>query len=189
MFYRLRNGGFTLPELVITLVVLAILITIAYPGWSTTIERYRAQRLQSELRTLFNSARMTAVHESSLVTICPLNAANVCSNDWNARISVFLDPDKSRSLSSHNHLIRFSETVDGGNLQASSSGHGERRYFQYNSDGTVRGTIGHLRWCSHSATPETAFQLRLNFGGRIRWAQDTDDDGIAEMSDGSPLTC
>ncbi|MCH8531186.1 MAG: GspH/FimT family pseudopilin [Saccharospirillum sp.] len=189
MHQRLHNGGFTLVELFICIAVISILATVSLPALQNLVEKVRAQQLQSELRTLFHTARMTAVHNQTTVTLCPLDDLNVCSNNWSSEISVFIDPDNTRRLMAPEMKIRVQRPLKHGKLRASSAGSSERRYFQYNPDGTVRGTIGHLIWCPSSKAPQNAFQLRINFGGRIRWAQDINGDGVAQMVDGSPISC
>ena len=189
MEQRLYRGGFTLVELIASIAVLSILIAISLPGWQNLFEKVKSQQLQSQLRTLFHTARIHAVHQNSIVTLCPLDDTNTCSNDWNSAISVFLDPDNSRQLLAPELLLLVQKPLKNGTLRASSAGINERRYFQYNPDGTVRGTIGHLIWCPNSQDARIAFQLRLNFGGRIRWAEDESGDGIAQMANGSPISC
>ncbi|MHA7879901.1 MAG: GspH/FimT family pseudopilin [Saccharospirillum sp.] len=185
-----HQDGLTLVELLSTLAIVVIIATLSLPSWQSAIEHYRAQSLQSNLRTLFHQARMAAVHERSIVTLCPLSASNQCTNQWNTGITVFLDPNNDRALNPSEQVVHVLHAEHSGTLRASKTSSGnQRRYFQYRADGSVRGTIGHLIWCPESNNPARAFQLRLNFGGRIRWAQDNNQDGIVEKSDGSAVGC
>lgn len=154
-----------------------------------TLERHYGQRAQGQLRTLFHTARLNAVHQGTTVTLCPLANDNDCTNDWTLPVSVFLDPNNARALASAARLIHTEPPIAHGLIRASSAGVSERRYFQYNPDGTVKGTIGHLIWCPESGNEHNAVQMLLNFGGRIRWADDADDDGIVEMTDGTAVSC
>lgn len=181
--------GLTLVELLVTLAISAIILNFAASNWSGLIERTTASQVKTNLRTAFSIARSSAVYERQLVTLCPLDENNQCVSDWDRPVSIFTDPDNSKSLSEVTHLIRVVSVTTNGTLIPSATSHGGRRYFQYKPDGSAHGTIGNLTWCPQSKTLERAVQLRLNFGGRVRWAADTNGDGVVEDSSGRPITC
>ncbi len=183
------SKGFTLVELMVTVAISAIILNFAASNLSGVIERVTASQVKTSLRTVFSVARSSAVYKRKLVTLCPLDTNNRCVADWSRPVSIFTDPDNSKSLSQAAHLIRVSPITNSGTLTPSATSHGGRRYFQYKPDGSTHGTIGNLTWCPQSGTVQRAFQLRLNFGGRIRWASDRDGDGVAEDSSGQPITC
>ncbi|WP_448478983.1 GspH/FimT family pseudopilin [Pseudoxanthomonas mexicana] len=81
------EGGFTLIELVITLAVLAIIVTLALPAFTALINGNRLTAQANELVADLQSARMEAIKRNRPVTLCP-SADNVtCSGgDWGNRI-------------------------------------------------------------------------------------------------------
>ena len=81
------EGGFTLIELVITLAVLAIIVTLALPAFTALINGNRLTAQANELVADLQSARMEAIKRNRPVTLCP-SADNVtCSGgDWGTRI-------------------------------------------------------------------------------------------------------
>jgi prepilin-type N-terminal cleavage/methylation domain-containing protein len=184
-----RQGGFTLLELMITIAIAVIIISAVTAGWQGLIENVASQRIRSDLVQTFANARSQAVTKYEITTICPLDSDDVCSANWDDPVSVFIDPDNNRSLSASAELISIHNPRPNGSLTASNSGSAERRYFQYNPDGSARGTIGNITWCPDSEEAERAIQLRMNFGGRVTWALDRDGDGIREDAKGQPLTC
>ncbi|WP_127557903.1 GspH/FimT family pseudopilin [Saccharospirillum alexandrii] len=186
---RKGNAGFSIIELMISLAVLVIIAGMATANWQGTIERHLARQTKQELRTLFQVARHTAINRRQLTTFCPLDAANVCSNDWDQPISVFIDPGSLKVLAQPDYLIRTFKAMPNGTLIASHSGPQERRYFQFNPDGTVHGTIGNLTWCPESLMAERGVHVIVNFGGRIRWAKDRSGDGVVEKASGQPISC
>jgi prepilin-type N-terminal cleavage/methylation domain-containing protein len=187
---RFTNSiGITLLELMVTLVISSIILNFAASNWSGLIERTTASQVKTSLRTVFSVARSSAVYEQQLVTLCPLDENNQCVSDWDRPVSIFTDPDNSKSLSESTHLIRVVPVTTSGTLTPSATSHGGRRYFQYKPDGSAHGTIGNLTWCPRSKVAERAVQLRLNFGGRIRWAKDRNGDGVVEDSSGQEITC
>lgn len=185
-----RQQGLTLLELVITISIAAILISGFAASWNVVVDKVAASQAQTGIRNAFGTARESAVYRRQVVTVCPLDANGNCVSDWNQPISVFLDPTNQKALSNPDNLIKVVSIHSRGTLRSSSVGGGNlRRYFQYNPDGSTRGSIGHLIWCPDNSKAEGAVQARLNFGGRIRWARDNDGDNVVEGSSGQPVTC
>lgn len=184
-----NHRGFTLVELMVTVLVAIIIASALTASWRVLTEKISAYRVQSDLTQTFSEARSHAITRARITTICPLDEALNCSSDWDGVISIFLDPANEQALTEKGELIANRKPAGTGTLRASNAGPAERRYFQYNPDGSARGTIGHIVWCPRSADPEQAMQVRLNFGGRITWARDRDQDGIADDANGAPLTC
>jgi len=181
--------GFTLLELMITIAVVAVITASVSSTWGALAERYTRYAVQSTLSQTFASARSSAVKFAEITTICPLDETMQCSRDWDRPLTVFLDPMNDRSLTGDTEVLRIFEIPEKGRVKASKSGPLERRYFQYNPNGTARGTLGNLLWCPPNNAPSSAIQLRMNFGGRITWARDSDQDGVKEDAQGHPLAC
>lgn len=184
-----RRGGFTLLELMITIAIAVIITSAITSGWQGLIDNTTSQRIRSTLIQSFADARSQAVTQNQITTICPLDTNDVCSADWDSSISVFTDPNNDRALTATTKLIYTHHPVPGGYLTASNSGPAERRYFQYNPDGSSKGTIGNIIWCPKNRDATRAIQLRMNFGGRITWAIDRNGDGIRENAQGQALVC
>lgn len=189
MIPRKIQRGFTLIELMISIAVIALITASVSGTWTLLVKRQTSYAAQSTLSQAFASARSEAVTSGTTATICPLDHDRECSRNWNLPVTVFLDPLNEYALSSNTELVRIFELPDNGILTASKSGPVERRYFQYNPDGTARGTLGNIVWCPTDYDTSTAIQLRMNFGGRITWAKDSDGDGLKEDVQGQPLSC
>lgn len=185
----LKMAGLTLLELLIVLVIMTQLALTVTANWQPAVENIAGYRVQNEITNAFQYARNEAVKSGTIATLCPLNTNDQCTSDWNSEVTLFLDPKNSRSLTEGTRIIKHFFMATSGTLKASKSGAYERRYFQYNPDGSVRGTIGNLIWCPASKNPQRAIQMRVNFGGRITWALDRDGDGTREDSRGAALHC
>lgn len=187
-FYR-TSKGFTLVELLVVIAIGAILLGVASANWSGLAERVSASQVNTNIRALFHKARQHAVLERTIVTICPLGPTNQCTQNWNDVVTIFSDQQNLRMLSSPDQVRQVARLAPNGDVRSSSVGSGNRRYFQYKSDGSVHGSIGHLTWCPPSGSADSAIQARINFGGRLRWATDADGDGIVEDSSGTNIVC
>lgn len=82
-----KDNGFTLVELMITLVVVGILVTIGIPSFQTLLQSSRMSTQSNEFVTGLNTARSEAVRRNESVRIEPLNG-----NDWEDGF-VIPDPD------------------------------------------------------------------------------------------------
>ena len=77
--------GFTLIETMVAIAILAIVISIAAPSFSRTLESNRAAVTSNELLGALQSARTEALMRRSDVTLCRRNVAGTaCQNgtDW-----------------------------------------------------------------------------------------------------------
>ncbi|MDR2260120.1 MAG: GspH/FimT family pseudopilin [Azoarcus sp.] len=75
-----NHSGFTLYELLITLVIIAILTTMAAPGFGALIQRNRVARAASDVAISITYARGEAIRRSRGVAVCP--AATGLQDGW-----------------------------------------------------------------------------------------------------------
>lgn len=88
-----NSKGFTVTELLITLVVFAILASIAIPSYHHTMSRIESFQLERQLRELFRYSRYKAYIEYSRIAVCPTIDYQKCANqkNWDQGILVFYD--------------------------------------------------------------------------------------------------
>jgi type IV fimbrial biogenesis protein FimT len=67
----IKNSGFTLIELMVTVSILAILTTVAIPGFSDLIRNTQAKALANGMVTALQFARSEAVKRNQQVNVCP----------------------------------------------------------------------------------------------------------------------
>ncbi len=80
-----RFKGFTLLELLVALVVLGVLLSIAIPSFSSTLDRQRLDNAVGSLAGGLAYTRLEAVRRNRVVTIAPIG------DDWNSGWRVFID--------------------------------------------------------------------------------------------------
>jgi len=114
------NKGFTLIELMVTLTVAAIILTIAIPSFRNVILNNRLVTQANELITGINLTRSEAIKRGRSVTICAANAGLTdcaASTDWatNGWI-VFVDVDGDSTVDVGDTIIRVWEGLIESNL-------------------------------------------------------------------------
>lgn len=74
-----HSRGFTLIELMVTLVVVAILLATGIPSFASFIRNNRATAQANEFITAANIARTEAVKRGTFVTLCASTDGGTCS--------------------------------------------------------------------------------------------------------------
>ena len=92
-------AGFTLLELLITLAVLAILLALAVPMFTSTINNNRLAAQANELVTSLQLANSEAVRRNARITVCPSTDGATCaaSGPWTGWVTV---------VASNNEVLR-----------------------------------------------------------------------------------
>lgn len=179
-------NGLTLIELLVALVCLGILATHAAPFFGSLVANANRHSAASNLISLLNVARQTAVSEGQTVTVCAIDAKDKCTPSWDNPIVAFRDPGRLRRIDKELQVIRLIQPEGHGTFHANL---GIRDYLRFRSSGMSREAIGNVVWCPEGGDPRLAFQIRINMGGRIHRSEDTDGDGIVEGSTGQPVSC
>lgn len=114
------NAGFTLIELMITLVIMAVVITIGIPSLSNYVAAQRVRTTASDLVADIAFARAEAIKESRQAIMEPLDGPHIGPNKWTNgwRICVDLDrgsdPNREWDCNSSNVEVRkISSAVTG----------------------------------------------------------------------------
>ena len=89
---RKNKKGFTLVELMVTIAVAAILLTIGVPSLTSVYEQVRVNNNVEKIHDLFAFARNQAVSYGATVNVCPFASATSCGTgtDWSGGIRVYI---------------------------------------------------------------------------------------------------
>jgi len=160
-----QASGFTLIELVITMLLLIVVTTIAIPSYTsfynTTQDKIASERLLQALQIARNEAMLRGV----TVTLCKSRDHVSCSGNWEDGQIIFTTtaPQKENILT----------MVDGikqkGVLHWQSSLH--REYVAFFPSGTTRGEDGTF-WFCRSHESKASWAVVVNQAGRARLAAD-----------------
>ncbi|HEO8482048.1 MULTISPECIES: GspH/FimT family pseudopilin [Stenotrophomonas] len=105
-----RQNGFTLVELMVTVAVLAILSTIAYPSFQSTIRSNRVATTTNELIASLALARSEAIKNTHGGAVCASTAGKECDgSSWTDGWMVWEDRNGNGSLDSGENVLRYSE--------------------------------------------------------------------------------
>jgi len=136
--------GFTLYELMITLLIVGVVLTLGMPNLTTFTQNSRITTTANDLHAAFQVARSEAARSKSNVTICAsdnsMTAAADCQGSWEDGFIVFLDlnGDIARAGAGENILRAHPAVADGVSLAIANNAD----YFSYASTGLGRGNVG-----------------------------------------------
>src|SRR6056297_2046627 len=88
-----KHPGFTLIEVMVVLVVLAVLLSVGAPSFTTLIRDNRLVSAVYDLRGALSTARSEALAQRAFVTVCPSSDGATCSGTWADGYIVFVDFD------------------------------------------------------------------------------------------------
>ncbi|MCD4506923.1 GspH/FimT family pseudopilin [Chromobacterium piscinae] len=97
---RPRAGkGFTLVEMMVTVAVAVLMVTVALPAWQVFVQNERLNSTRDQLINAMNQARALSISNDDVVTVCPYNAssASSCGASWSAGWAIFELPQGSAS--------------------------------------------------------------------------------------------
>lgn len=112
--------GFTMVELMVTLVVLAVLLAVAAPGMSTFVSTSRLRATQGELVSALTLARSEATKRGAPVVVEALSP--VTGREFSAGWRVFVDANDNGVYDTGEVLIRNYPSVPGSQRFGTVSG-------------------------------------------------------------------
>ncbi|MEA5124596.1 GspH/FimT family pseudopilin [Xanthomonas floridensis] len=102
-----RSAGFTLVELMIAIVVLAILLTIAFPSFRGVIRSNRVASSTNETIGLLSLARSEAIRNRRGGGVCGSASGAACDNNWGAGMLAWADTDGDGAFKNGDTVLRF----------------------------------------------------------------------------------
>ncbi|GGY97187.1 MAG: type fimbrial biosis protein FimT [Shewanella sp.] len=159
-------SGFTLVELIITLLVFTILLGIAVPSLADLQRQYRTDSAIRQLQQLLAFARNQAISYRSRVTVCHLEDNRCQDGNWQPGISIFIDRNGNQQLDSDERLL-----LESGPFHSQDSIFYNRATVRFLADGLASGSNGTLSYCPDK-TVEDGQSIVVNQAGRTRRSTD-----------------
>jgi type IV fimbrial biogenesis protein FimT len=179
----INNKGFTLLELMVTVAIAAILVTMAVPSFTQTIRSNRLTATNNMFLASLNLARSEAIKRNIVVSVSPTDGAN-----WRNGWDVFTDVNNNGVLdvaAPNNDVliktyqaVRINYTLTGTAPVANS--------ITYQANGI--GFAGSFVLCDNFdfdnvPQPFTSRMIIVSPTGRAMTAGDADNDGIPNKND------
>jgi len=168
-----KQTGFTLTELMITLLIAAILLSQAVPSFMTMLKDNHVTTQVNDFVTSLNMARSEAVKRGGRVTVCKSINNTTCTvgGGWEQGWLVFIDDNNDALLSVGEVLLRAHGPLDPG---STLRGVGNVSiYISYVGTGfsqTITGDIlnGTLVMCDSRGFGSDARAIVVGTSGRVR---------------------
>ncbi len=175
-----RNQGLSLIELLITISILSLLISLAAPGFRDAVARQRISAQTQQLHTSLILARSEAVKRGIPVTMCPRAAGGTtCLTEferWESGWMLFLDTDEDNETDAGEEIVRFYDQADGLQIQWNRS-----VPLTYDAKGFIAGMSGGTFTICDPATEATHPRaIIISMNGRPRVSSTTSGGAALE---------
>lgn len=107
-----RTRGFTLIELMLTLLIAGVVLGLAVPSMGKMMERSQTTSTFNRLVGDLAFARSEAVKRGKSVVMCPSDNQSSCSGtDWSKGWLLFVDVNDNRAVNTGEEILRVAEKV------------------------------------------------------------------------------
>jgi type IV fimbrial biogenesis protein FimT len=134
------QAGFTLYELLITVLIVGVVLTFAVPNMQDFARNSRMTSTANDLHAAFHLARSESSRAKSNISICPSDDGATCSGTWADGYIVFVDVDGDIAVDvgTDSVLRQHGAIEEGVTMKFANSG----SYFSYSSTGLGRPGVG-----------------------------------------------
>lgn len=179
----MRQSGYTLVELMVTVAVLSIIIGVVVPGARGFINHSLLTKEINELSALARLARFRAMEEQTEVVVCPTQDYTNCISNWTYASMAFYDVNGDGKHGSDETLLGATERLHHSlKIDAPS----QPIVFDTRGGSNITAT---LTLCDDTQQAAKAVGLIINGYGKIAIARDSDGDGVNENHAGNALSC
>lgn len=180
----LKQLGFTLLEVLVVLVVIAILYSVSVPSLETLQQKFYVKQELAHMQLLLASSRQHAIMHKKRVRACPLNNSQSCSNDWNQEITLFEDLNNNNKLDpSENIIHQFNKVSSNKGLRAFSN----TGYISFNAQGFSGYAVGSFSYC-HKGKQNQGGVFVISRTGRARFIV-SQQGNFPKLANGNPIPC
>lgn len=165
-----KNKGFTLIELLIVVSIMSILVALALPSFSDTIEASASNAERKRLMTMLNLARSEAIKRGGEVIMCATDDGLDCdANAWSNGYMIFVDNNGDAnglagSVDGGDEVIRVSNAAASASTITMTAGMFTYNSFGFNSNADTQT----FKICPTSNNAANARSLEVGPSGRGR---------------------
>lgn len=181
--------GFSLVELLATLAVVSVLLTLALPSFEWLVNSRRSAAAVNQLVGAVASARSLAISRGQIVTLCPGRDGRCLGrNQWHRGFLIFIDHDADGRVDSNDRVVTALPPL-GPDDRIYWRSFRNRSFLQFHPRGFTRWQNGTFLYCPGNGDAGAARLAVINVQGRVRLARDADGDGVVEDPGGRNVTC
>ncbi|WP_028767530.1 GspH/FimT family pseudopilin [Shewanella fidelis] len=164
-----KQSGFTLVELMVTIAVAAILLTVGMPSLTSMYDGYRAESNIRSIQQAIQFARNHALSYGTRITICPLSSTS-CGSNWIGGFSVFVDNGTLNTIDGTDQLL-----LEIAPFNSKDFIDYDQSTITIDSDGFISSNFnsGLLSYCPSSKSSPESMALQLSISGKVRFATGT----------------
>ncbi|TMM47424.1 GspH/FimT family pseudopilin [Colwellia ponticola] len=180
--------GMTLIKLMVSIVIVALLTTIALPNFNHFIVQLRVDNEIYRLTRLLLIARNHAISSEDNVIICPLTTDGVCTVNWYEELSVFVDTNGNKQFDSADNevVIATKSRVTSGDILTFAK---NRDKITYQATGHLFGlSNGTLKYCPQGHKKKSR-AIVVARSGRFYATADNNNDGFDETRSNQKIEC
>ncbi len=160
-----RERGFTIIELMTSIVILSVLAFLAAPAMFDLIQRSKIDATTSDLMRSVVAARTEAVARNQSIVICSSSDAATCtSGGWSAGWLTYVDTDRDGTMDAGEEVLTLYQLMNDATLTTNTA---NVHSMSFNSDGTLDEAIS-FRVCGETADPDSGYSIAISVTGRPR---------------------
>lgn len=139
---KIRQLGFTLVELLITVAIAAILVALAAPNFREMLVKRSVQAAAEALASDMRFARSEALKRSNRTVVCRSTDGATCTavvGSWSEGWIVFVDADSNNSVSAGDDMLKVQQQLSGiATIENDTNPSNTRQRFSYEATGWAR---------------------------------------------------
>ena len=191
MCNQFTSRGFTLLELMVTLLVIGIFVSLSAPSIGLMFQKNAVDTPTKGLARSIKYAKNEAVLRGLSVSICASSTGNSCEGNWRNGWIVYVNGDGAGNYSdrpnSGDVILQVNGRVDG-NVNINWNQTSDRLTFN-NRGFMVGSNAGTFTVCPLNNDSTIARAVIVNTVGAVRRSIDVDGDGTHESGDGDEISC
>lgn len=175
------SKGFTLLELIITVTILAIVITIAFPAILRQLANMEAKRIKYEIINTLSVAKAESSIRHQDLLICLSNGNGRCNRNSDKFLLLFVDKNRNNNFDANSDLLLEKRNLSPKYGMMRLRVGNNRHYTKFwGNSSKPRGHFGHIKYCPTSIYSQAMYQVSFNQVGVIKYkpnnTHDTDCD-------------
>ena len=173
-FYRTRQRGVTLVELLMAFVLLSVLVALAAPSFAQLQRETALTSQANQLFAAFQRIRAEAIKRRCPVTACPSTDLAVCDTaaNWHDGWILFEDHNGNTSRDANEPLLEVQSALAAGPVMI-SAGTTVKHFVSYRPSGRAETAAGFIQVGTITlCRAGSARKLILNSAGRVRVVRD-----------------